>query len=366
MTTPYTPPASPPSTGPNWGKIALFGCGGLLVLALIVVVAVVGFLVLRNRGDDAPAVQPTGETTLYRSADHVFNGPRADNFVDFSFRYPAHWRVTGDENSDTPNFVTVENQTEDQFTIENLSVGWISGPLQEAGVLDELARQFQSQQSATFPNYTPVMFGTTTLAGRDARYYTFTGHMQTEGRGDVEFYGRVVLVPITPTQGLVVLGMATELAEGVEGPAEVGVNGELRGIFDSFTITGAAPAAAAGTELFPGATVLAPGTAFYTAQGALEATDPLRPDGTLYDAYQLYLEAGRTVTLTLTSDAFDAYLTAVAPSGATTNDDDSGGGTNARLSMTVNETGTWTFLANSLSQGESGPYSLLLEAPAGP
>ena len=364
MTTPATPPPNTTASGgANWGKIALFGCGGLLLLGVIVVV-ILGALYMIGR----KAETGSSETTLYRSADHTFSGPRAENLVDFSFRYPVHWIVKEDESSDTPNFVTVENMTEDQFTIENFAVGYISGPLLEAGVLEELARQFKEQQAQTLPNFRWVMEGGTTVAGREGRYYTFTGTVETDEHGDLEYYGRAVLLPVTATQGVVLLAMATELSDA-RGPAEVGERGELAGVFDSFEIHGAtagasaAPAPSPAAQAYPGAEVLSPGTAFYSSRGRLEAGDPVRNDGTYYDAYQVYLDAGRSVTVTLESGDFDGYLTAVSPGGTTTDDDDGGGGTNARLELVTDQAGTWTFLANTLSAGESGAYELVLQAP---
>ena len=369
MTLPSTPPPAPSGQrGTQWGKIALFGCLGLAVLTLVIgVIGVGAYFLMRDDGTGG-----TGETVQYRSADHAFSGVRAENFVDFSFRYPAHWQVLEDESSDTPNFVKVENRTDDNFTVENLAVGYITGDLHAPAMLQMLEDQLISQLAGGFPNFQRVMTGPTTIAGREGRFFTFTGHFETEERGDVEYYGRVVLLPVTRDRGLALVAFATELSPSVEGPAQVGERGELAGVFESFEV-GGAPAAGGGqaapevaaAETFPGLTVLPAWTATGTYAGELVAGDPLRDDGTLYDAYQIVLEAGRSFTVTLESGDFDAYLTVVSPSGTLTSDDDSGGGTNARVSMVADEAGAWTFLANTLRNGESGAYRLLVEAPPG-
>jgi len=370
MTLPSTPPPAPSGQrGTNWGKIALFGCLGIVVLTLVIgIIGGGAYFLLRDDGGAGG-----GETVLYRSADHTFSGVRAENFVDFSFRYPAHWEVVEDESSDTPNFVKVESKTDDNFTVENFAVGYITGDLHAPAILQQLEDQLISQLTGGFPNFQRVMNGPTTIAERQGRFFTFMGHLETEERGDLEYYGRVVLLPVTRDRGLVMLAFATELSPSVEGPAQVGERGELAGVFESFEVVGA-PAAGGGgrvepeaatTETFPGLTVLPSWTALGSYPGELGAGDPLRDDGTLYDAYQLVLETGRSFTLTLESEDFDAYLTVVSPSGAITNDDDSAGGTNARISMVADEAGAWTFLANTLRPGESGEYLLRLEAGTG-
>ena len=55
------------------------------------------------------------------------------------------------------------------------------------------------------------------------------------------------------------------------------------------------------------------------------------------------MSVGDVPTLTLTSSGFDAYLILVSPSGFWfAVDDNSGGGTNARIRLPVNQSGTWS------------------------
>ena len=96
------------------------------------------------------------------------------------------------------------------------------------------------------------------------------------------------------------------------------------------------------------------GSTSYT--GTLAAGDLLAPDGSWYDEYPVTLNSGGRLVVTMESDDFDAYLTIMAPSGATTSDDDGGGGTNSRVERTVDEAGTWRIRANSLRAGQTGDY----------
>ncbi len=92
--------------------------------------------------------------------------------------------------------------------------------------------------------------------------------------------------------------------------------------------------------------------------GRLEAGDALAPDGSWYDEYPVSLTSGGRLVVTMESNDFDAYLTIMAPSGATTSDDDGGGGTNSRVERTIDESGTWRVRANSLRAGQTGNYSV--------
>lgn len=107
--------------------------------------------------------------------------------------------------------------------------------------------------------------------------------------------------------------------------------------------------------------------------GALQPGDCTNPiDGSLYDAYRFTGTAGQQVTIDMTSSAFDPYLylmrpgeTTISPDpNVTVQDDDSGGGTSARISITLPSNGTYTILADSYSNGitpsGTGAYTLAL------
>lgn len=108
--------------------------------------------------------------------------------------------------------------------------------------------------------------------------------------------------------------------------------------------------------------VLDPGVA---VSGALSHGDPKLDDGSYYDLYQFDVRAGAEYTVELRSDAFDAYL-AAGQGGDVMEwlDDDGGGGTDARLTFTAPSSGRYVVRANSLLEGMTGPYTLVLAASA--
>ncbi len=97
-----------------------------------------------------------------------------------------------------------------------------------------------------------------------------------------------------------------------------------------------------------------------TVNGVLEATDnrTILGDGSLADYFDLNVPSAQTLTITLRSTAFDAYLVVVdVESGQITQDDDSGGGTDALLELPF-QPGRYFVEATTLTPGQQGPYTL--------
>lgn len=105
-----------------------------------------------------------------------------------------------------------------------------------------------------------------------------------------------------------------------------------------------------------------------TVRGELTASDPKADDGSHYDVYTYRGRGGESVTFTLRSSGFDSYLAFGRMAGgeftAQTEDDDSGGGTDARLTVTLRADGEYVVRATSMSGGETGAYTLTAEAGA--
>ena len=97
-----------------------------------------------------------------------------------------------------------------------------------------------------------------------------------------------------------------------------------------------------------------------TVSGELATSDGIyRSRDTFVDAYKMTLSAGDEVEVHLTSDAFDTYLIALAPTGESLmQDDDGGNGTNSRVRFTAPIDGDYRLLATSFSSGSTGAYAL--------
>lgn len=101
-----------------------------------------------------------------------------------------------------------------------------------------------------------------------------------------------------------------------------------------------------------------------THSGALEASDPTRPeDGSYYDEYTFSTKSGAAVEITMTSTALDPYLLVVGPGVDEQNDDMvPGSNLNAQVRFTAPQNGTFTVHANSAGAGETGAYTLTIRA----
>jgi hypothetical protein len=104
-----------------------------------------------------------------------------------------------------------------------------------------------------------------------------------------------------------------------------------------------------------------------SVNGSLTSADCRLEDGSYGDFYSFNGAAGQKITVSLNSDAFDAYL-GLASEDETfiIEDDDGGGGTNSRIVATLPTTGLYFILANSSSPNEFGNYTLLLSSGTPP
>jgi hypothetical protein len=92
--------------------------------------------------------------------------------------------------------------------------------------------------------------------------------------------------------------------------------------------------------------------------GALAPGDQALLTGELTDVYALDAVAGSTISVELSSAAFDSYVVVVGPRGQRVENDDSGGTRNAALELETTDAGRYLIFATSYRQGETGAYEL--------
>ncbi|MGH7720086.1 MAG: PPC domain-containing protein [Gemmatimonadaceae bacterium] len=102
-----------------------------------------------------------------------------------------------------------------------------------------------------------------------------------------------------------------------------------------------------------------------TVSSSLDESDAVMDDDSHYELWTYTARRGDALRITMKSSAFDAFLAI----GRMTNgefqqlesDDDGGGDTDARLEFTIPSDGEYVIRANSLSDNETGAYTLALE-----
>ncbi|HBB35334.1 MAG TPA: serine protease [Cyanobacteria bacterium UBA8803] len=88
-------------------------------------------------------------------------------------------------------------------------------------------------------------------------------------------------------------------------------------------------------------------------------------DNSFFDLYAFQGRAGQRLQIDMTSRDIDSYLILLDPNGNDlAQDDDSGGGMNARIAITLPADGTYLLIANSYQAGQAGPYNLRVQATA--
>lgn len=104
--------------------------------------------------------------------------------------------------------------------------------------------------------------------------------------------------------------------------------------------------------------------------GTLDERSPMLDDRSYFQVYSLQGEPGQRVTVRLESDDFDAFLgllrTADGVNPLWEQDDDSGQGTNAQITVDVPANGVYGIVANTLRPRSTGSFTLeVIEGDAG-
>lgn len=132
-------------------------------------------------------------------------------------------------------------------------------------------------------------------------------------------------------------------------------------------VTGAATAALVAGALADPPRPIAVGQ---SAQGTLNNADAKGDNNAFYEDHTVRLAANQNVEALMASSAFDAFLRIGRGVGSAfeelKSDDDSGGGTDARVRFAAPAEGVYTVRASALNEGMSGAYTLRLSAYAPP
>jgi hypothetical protein len=213
------------------------GCGLLFVIALVVFGGIGYFARKADRtagADGKRTAVDEANTTLYTATAEGLGSNLRDKFVPFSFRYPSDWTVKerGDAD-DAQNFVKVE-RSNGGTTAENFAVGYLTLPAgqeNDPALLTQLLSTLEQQLTQQFSGFQRVGDDRMTLGGHQATGFRFTGKT-----GEVDIFGRVLLLPVGDGRGLSVVMLGTPIQSGLTSVDDLGEKGGLPVILRSFSV----------------------------------------------------------------------------------------------------------------------------------
>ena len=238
---PFVTPHSPQLPNSKKRKIwvwALAGLAVLVVLGLVVVGAAGVFLYTLYDGKSNRTGSNTAGTTLYVNSRDKFTGALAENYVDFSFRYPNTWEVHSEP---TPSFVRVERNNSDGNMIESFSVGWFASPGSAVGnteLLSQVTNNVGNQLARNVPTYVKVAEGNTTIGRYKGYELRFVGTAAKYTPREVRLWGRIVVIPDFDggKNGVLLILVASGHSSEVKGQPDLGEKGELPIILSTFKL----------------------------------------------------------------------------------------------------------------------------------
>jgi hypothetical protein len=210
----------------------------LIGLALAVG-AVFAFSFAKNVQHQVNTTTKSPAFKTYASTPENIPAGLREHFVPFEFNYPKKFEIVPSEE----NFVKIEEAirggAEGDFTLENFAVGFITVPANADNntVYPVLLKQLAEQLAKGFPGFKQISQGPETVAGERGRVMLWQALMKGTPKGDVTFYGKVLLVrrPAQP-HGVAIIMIATSLDPEVKSPSAVGVKGDLAMVLRSFKL----------------------------------------------------------------------------------------------------------------------------------
>jgi len=190
--------------------------------------------------NEPPPYSPPSNAVEFVNSKKNLDGKLADHYVDFSFYYPNYWKK--DPTAGVPgasNFAKVERRLPPDFTQENFAVGWYSsaGSAEaDASVFHTLVENLSSQFKKSFPEYKKVSEGDTKVGVYKGYEFRFESVSKNTVNGDVNVWGRVVLLPPANggNNGVTLLMLTTSLAPELKNIDDVGEKGDLPMLLQSF------------------------------------------------------------------------------------------------------------------------------------
>ncbi|HSE17022.1 MAG TPA: hypothetical protein VLB46_08210 [Pyrinomonadaceae bacterium] len=185
-------------------------------------------------------VPPPG-TVKFENAKENLDGKLAEHYFDFSFYYPEGWKRDPKSGvAGAANFVLVDRSLPPDFTQENFAVSWYTSTGTFVGDLPNFPKLVEEKSTLLakrIPEYRKVSEGVTKVNSMQAYEFRWEGLSKGTERGDLKLWGRVVFLPTGTegeTTGATLTMLTTSLAGELSSVEDVGVQGQMPVILDSF------------------------------------------------------------------------------------------------------------------------------------
>jgi hypothetical protein len=201
-----------------------------------------------NGGNAAAAAQPASKRYV-NSRDKAGSDALRRNYVDFSFDYPGHWQETPQPTDGTAaNYVRVAAPSIHGYVPYAVHVGFAAAegtPEEARAALERLTPDFARDFGRGFDNYQIVSMGPGRVGRYDSFGWRFTASAPPQkGEPGATVYGRGdIVLPPGATRGVMIITVATDRAQDVSGPQDIGEGGPVKAIFDSLEVAGSGGAA---------------------------------------------------------------------------------------------------------------------------
>jgi serine/threonine protein kinase len=195
-------------------------------------------------GDADIAPEPRTQTTpanaqRFQNSKENLKGDLAKNFLGFEIFYPQDWT----KNPTETNFLDVSRRTPDGFPIEQIIITRYESrgtmTLDRPNFPKLVERSNQDLKKSLGESFTVVNEGETVI--QNGRWRVYQVRFQSEGKNEkgenIKLWGRRLWLPVQiagKQNGFVITLLATSLSERVKGVDDVGVEGELGNVLETF------------------------------------------------------------------------------------------------------------------------------------
>lgn len=182
---------------------------------------------------------PPADLETFVNSRASLDGPLAEHYADFSFKYPKAWTLAP-VTPNSSNFADVALRTGTNPAAESFAVGWYESKgtvADDRAAFDRMIDEKGTKFALGIFDYKKVSSGETTINSRGGYEFRFQGKLKAVGSPDI--WGRMVFLPpgaFGETNGVTLIMYATSLSSSVRSVDDLGVKGELPVILNSFRL----------------------------------------------------------------------------------------------------------------------------------